>query len=294
MVSIIIKNDQHRQANAYNSNRSSGVIIRRVLDYDEEWDAENQCVVKLEPEVDDELKLSGYDGSTEYFMVDEMEEDDDGKLKPPKLNIDDDEEDNVAAEDEAPTFTPWGEREKVVIADLDTHGSYAVVAKGGRGGTGTSVYTGRNGPLRPMEDIAVHAKPQFGETAFLELELKLIADIGLVGFPNAGKSSLLAATSRATPHIAPYPFTTLNPLVGYVECSDGSRLCVADVPGLIQGASEGRGKGHDFLRHLERTKALLFVSWHIIMSGNFVVITYIWSTYSDRPCRRNGWQRSSG
>ena len=235
----------------------SGVVIRRVLDYDEEWDAENKTVIKLAPEVDEsgDVKFLGGAGS----FVDGNETIDNDKLKPPKLNFDDD-EDNALDESDNFTFVPWGEREKVDIADLDTHGSYAVVAKGGRGGTGTSVYNGRKGRLPPIEDIAVHAKPQAGETAFLELELKLIADIGLVGFPNAGKSSLLAATSRATPHIAPYPFTTLNPLVGYVEYSDGTRLCVADVPGLIQGASEGRGKGHDFLRHLERTKALLFVS----------------------------------
>ncbi|CAJ1969204.1 unnamed protein product [Cylindrotheca closterium] len=235
-----------------------GVVIRRVLDYDEEWDAQNKTVIKLEPEVDDggDVKYLG----SPVEGNDEIDDDDDGdKLKPPKLNFENDEYDDIMDGSENMTFVPWGEREKVDIADLDTHGSYAVVAKGGRGGTGTSIYTGRQGRLPPMEDIAVHAKPQAGETAFLELELKLIADIGLVGFPNAGKSSLLAATSRATPHIAPYPFTTLNPLVGYVEYSDGTRLCVADVPGLIQGASEGRGKGHDFLRHLERTKALLFI-----------------------------------
>jgi GTPase len=101
----------------------------------------------------------------------------------------------------------------------------------------------------------------------LELELKMIADIGFVGFPNAGKSSLLSAVSRATPHVAPYPFTTLNPLVGYIEYQDGYRVCAADVPGLIAGASEGRGKGHEFLRHLERTKALLYIVDAAAMDG---------------------------
>ncbi|KAL3943665.1 MAG: hypothetical protein SGBAC_002285 [Bacillariaceae sp.] len=243
-----------------------GVVIRRVLDYDEEWDAATKTVIKLEPEVDvaGDIKFKGAPtGPVEYFMVEEEEgneaaiddNNNNNKLKPPKLNFDEDTEDDALDESETHTpFTPWGDREKVVIADLDTHGSYAAIAKEEEVGL-----VPLNGPLPEMEDIAVHAKPQEGETAFLELELKLIADIGLVGFPNAGKSSLLAATSRATPHIAPYPFTTLNPLVGYVEYSDGSRLCVADVPGLIQGASEGRGRGHDFLRHLERTKALLFI-----------------------------------
>jgi GTP-binding protein len=107
--------------------------------------------------------------------------------------------------------------------------------------------------------MAKLATPHPGETAFLELELKMISDVGFVGFPNAGKSSLLAAMSRATPHIAPYPFTTLNPLVGYIEYQDGFRVCAADIPGLIAGASQGRGRGHDFLRHLERTKALLYI-----------------------------------
>jgi GTP-binding protein len=103
------------------------------------------------------------------------------------------------------------------------------------------------------------SKPSQGEMAFLQLELKMIADIGLVGFPNAGKSSLLAAMSKAMPEIAPYPFTTLNPLVGVIEYRDGYKVVAADVPGLVAGASMGKGKGHDFLRHLERTKALLYI-----------------------------------
>ena len=87
----------------------------------------------------------------------------------------------------------------------------------------------------------------------------MIADIGLVGFPNAGKSSLLRAMSAATPEVAPYPFTTLHPLMGCIEYRDGYRVKAADIPGLIDGASSGRGKGHDFLRHVERTKALLYM-----------------------------------
>ena len=95
--------------------------------------------------------------------------------------------------------------------------------------------------------------------AHLELELKLIADIGLVGFPNAGKSSLLRAMSNATPKVAPYPFTTLHPLMGVIQYRDGHSIRAADIPGLIDGAAEGRGCGHDFLRHIERTKALLYI-----------------------------------
>lgn len=93
----------------------------------------------------------------------------------------------------------------------------------------------------------------------MELELKLIADIGLVGFPNAGKSSLLRAISAATPAVAAYPFTTVHPMVGVVEYRDGERVLVADIPGLLEGASQGRGHGHEFLRHVERTKALAYM-----------------------------------
>jgi GTP-binding protein len=98
-----------------------------------------------------------------------------------------------------------------------------------------------------------------GEVSHLELELKLIGDVGLLGLPNAGKSSTLAALSRARPKVAPYPFTTIHPIVGMVEFEDGYRVQLADIPGLIEGASDGKGMGIDFLRHVQRTHALLYV-----------------------------------
>jgi Obg family GTPase CgtA len=150
-------------------------------------------------------------------------------------------------------------RPLVKLADLDQPGSHVVVARGGSGGLGSCRYASWNGPLPDATIISNQAQPLPGEVAYLELELKTIADVGLVGFPNAGKSSLLRAMSRATPEVAPYPFTTLHPLVGAIEYRDGYKVKVADIPGLIQGASYGRGKGFDFLRHVERTKALLYI-----------------------------------
>ena len=151
------------------------------------------------------------------------------------------------------------EREKVVIADLDKPGSFVVVATGGRGGTGSIAYAKKQWTPGLMANAGERRVGKPGEQAFLELELKLIADIGLVGYPNAGKSSLLASMSMARPEIAPYPFTTLHPLVGTIKYRDGFRVIAADVPGLVDGAAEGRGRGHDFLRHLERTKSLLYI-----------------------------------
>ncbi len=140
-----------------------------------------------------------------------------------------------------------------VLADLTGEGAELVVARGGRGGLGNAALASA---ARKAPGFALLGEE--GETRTITLELKVVADVGLVGFPSAGKSSLVAAISRARPKIADYPFTTLIPNLGVVVAGE-TTYTVADVPGLIEGASEGRGLGHDFLRHIERCAALVHV-----------------------------------
>jgi len=140
-----------------------------------------------------------------------------------------------------------------VLADMVGAGTELVIAAGGRGGLGNAALASSK---RKAPGFALLGEP--GEDLMIGLELKVVADIGLVGYPSAGKSSLIAAISRARPKIADYPFTTLVPNLGVVRAGD-TVFTVADVPGLIEGASEGRGLGHDFLRHIERCAALVHV-----------------------------------
>ncbi|HXI85742.1 MAG TPA: GTPase ObgE [Verrucomicrobiae bacterium] len=143
---------------------------------------------------------------------------------------------------------------KELIVDLVEDGQRFILAKGGRGGRGNAVFkSSTHQAPREFE----YGEP--GEQLGVELELKTLADVGLVGFPNAGKSTLISQITNAHPKVAPYPFTTLTPNVGILQYDNYTRIRIADIPGLIEGAHNGRGLGHDFLRHIERCQLLVVI-----------------------------------
>lgn len=147
-----------------------------------------------------------------------------------------------------------------VLADLTRHGQQVVVARGGRGGRGNIRFAT---PNNPAPELAENGEE--GEERYIILEMKVMADVGLVGFPSVGKSTLLSVVSGAKPKIGAYHFTTLTPNLGVVEVGEGRSFVMADLPGLIEGASEGVGLGHEFLRHVERTRVIIHV---VDMSGS--------------------------
>ncbi|WP_379965851.1 GTPase ObgE [Ectobacillus sp. sgz5001026] len=174
----------------------------------------------------------------------------------------------------------------VVIADLVTHGQKAIIAKAGRGGRGNIRFAS---PANPAPEIAENGEP--GQERNIILELKVLADVGLVGFPSVGKSTLLSVVSSARPKIAEYHFTTIVPNLGVVETEDGRSFVMADLPGLIEGAHEGVGLGHQFLRHIERTRVIVHVIDMSAMEGrdpyeDYVTINKELSEYNLRLTER--------